>query len=132
MTGFPGETEAEYEETRRLITRVGFAKLHVFPYSPREGTKAAAMPGQLSNAEKERRARELIALGEETARAYRQRWIGRDAPVLVEERLDGRWLGYTPEYIQVTLPDCPACRQGQVVVSRLTAVTADGMTGVPL
>ena len=132
LTGFPGETEAEYEETRQLITRVGFAKLHVFPYSPREGTKAAAMPGQLSNAEKERRARELIALGEETARTYRERWIGRDAPVLVEERLDGRWLGYTPEYIQVTLPDCPACRQGQVVASRLTAVTADGMTGVPL
>ncbi len=132
LTGFPGETEAEYEETRQMITRVGFAKLHVFPYSPREGTKAAVMPGQLSNAEKEQRARELIALGDETSLAYRARWIGRSAPVLVEEKQNGRWLGYTPEYIQVTLPDCPACRPGQVVSARLTAATAEGMTGEPL
>lgn len=132
LTGFPGETEAEYEETRQMITRVGFAKLHVFPYSPREGTKAAVMPGQLSNAEKEQRARELIALGDETALAYRARWIGRSAPVLVEEKQNGCWLGYTPEYIQVTLPDCPACRPGQVVSARLTAATAEGMTGEPL
>lgn len=132
LTGFPGETEAEYEETRQLITRVGFAKLHVFPYSPREGTKAAMMPRQLSNVEKEQRARELIALGDETALAYRTRWVGRNAPVLVEEKQNGRWLGYTPEYIQVTLPDCPACRPGQVIPARLTAATEGGMIGEPL
>ena len=130
LTGFPGETEAEVDETREMIRKVGYAKIHVFPYSQREGTKAAVMPGQLSTAEKENRARSLIALGDEVARAYRERWIGREVSVLIEEQ-DGKgnWLGYTPEYIQVTLPDCPACHQGAMLPVRLTALNKDGMTG---
>ena len=48
LTGFPGETEEEYQETRHFIEKIGYARIHVFPYSPREDTPAAAMPGQLS------------------------------------------------------------------------------------
>ncbi|MGN1021794.1 MAG: tRNA (N(6)-L-threonylcarbamoyladenosine(37)-C(2))-methylthiotransferase MtaB [Aristaeellaceae bacterium] len=129
LTGFPGETEEEYEQTRQMIRTVGYAKIHVFPYSPREGTKAAVMPGQLATALKEQRTRELIALGEETARAYRESWLGLSAPVLLEERTADGWVGYTPEYIQVTLPDCPACRQGLLVDVRLTALRDEGMAG---
>ena len=129
LTGFPGETEEEYEQTRQMIRTVGYAKIHVFPYSPREGTKAAVMPGQLTTTLKEQRARELIALGEETARAYRESWLGLTAPVLLEERAEAGWVGYTPEYIQVTLPDCPACRQGALVDVRLTALRDEGMAG---
>ena len=129
LTGFPGETEEEYEQTRQMIRTVGYAKIHVFPYSPREGTKAAVMPGQLTTALKEQRTRELIALGDETARAYRESWLGRTAPVLLEERTEDGWVGYTPEYIQVTLPDCPACRQGALVDVRLTALREEGMAG---
>ncbi|MGN0970718.1 MAG: tRNA (N(6)-L-threonylcarbamoyladenosine(37)-C(2))-methylthiotransferase MtaB [Aristaeellaceae bacterium] len=129
LTGFPGETEEEYEQTRQMIRTVGYAKIHVFPYSPREGTKAAVMPGQLTTALKEQQARELIALGEETARAYRESWLGQTAPVLLEERTEAGWVGYTPEYIQVTLPDCPACRQGALVDVRLTALREEGMAG---
>ena len=133
LTGFPGETEAEYEDTRAMIRRIGYARIHVFPFSPREGTPAATMPGQLPNAEKERRARALIALGRETADAYHQSWLGRTADVLLEEQAeDGRWLGYTPEYIQVTVPDGPTCRQGALVSVRLDALTPDGMTGTTL
>lgn len=76
LTGFPGETEEEYAQTRHMIEKVGFAKIHVFPYSRREGTKAAAMPGQLSNAQKELRARELIALGEAVGRRVPGRICG--------------------------------------------------------
>lgn len=129
LTCFPGETEAEYEETRQVIRDVGYAKIHVFPYSPREGTKAAVMPGQLSKAMKERRTRELIALGEETAAAYQQQWLGQTSTVLIEEQLDGLWHGYTPEYIPVTIPDCPACIPGRIVTVRLTGISGEGMTG---
>ncbi|MBR3764991.1 MAG: tRNA (N(6)-L-threonylcarbamoyladenosine(37)-C(2))-methylthiotransferase MtaB [Clostridia bacterium] len=127
LTCFPGETEAEYEETRQVIRDVGYAKIHVFPYSPREGTKAAVMPGQLSKAVKERRTRELIALGEETAAAYQQQWLGHSATVLIEEKRSGGWFGYTPEYIPVTLPDCPLCTPGEILPVVLTAITPDGM-----
>ena len=129
LTCFPGETEAEYQETRQVIRDVGYAKIHVFPYSPREGTKAAVMPGQLSKAVKERRTRELIALGEETAAAYQAQWLGRTSTVLIEEKLGDTWHGYTPEYIPVTIADCPACAPGRIVTVRLADSTAEGMTG---
>ena len=128
LTCFPGETEEEYEETRQVIRDVGYAKIHVFPYSPREGTKAAVMPGQLPKAVKERRTRELIALGEETAEAYQQQWVGHSATVLIEEKRADGWFGYTPEYIPVTLPDCPLCAPGEILPVVLTAITPEGMT----
>ena len=55
--------------------------------------------------------------------------LGDNAPVLLEERTEDGWVGYTPEYIQVTLPDCPACRQGALLDVRLTALRNEGMTG---
>jgi len=129
LTAFPGETEEELQETAAVIREVGFAKIHVFPYSQREGTKAAVMPGQLPRAEKERRARLLIAIGEETAAAYQQQWLGHAATVLLEEKRGANWFGYTAEYIPVTIPDGPECRQGAIIPVTLTAITPDGMTG---
>lgn len=129
LTGFPGETEAEYQQTRAFIEEIGFARIHVFPYSSREGTKAAGMPGQLPREEKERRARALIALGEEVALRYRQQWLGREAEVLLEERDDAGWHGYTPEYIPVTIPQAPGCGQGKLVRAQLITLTGEGMTG---
>ena len=131
LTGFPGETEAEFEETRDFIREARYAKIHVFPYSQREGTKAAVMPGQLSNAEKERRARLLIAVGDEMARLYREQWINEVAEVLLEEPVNGHWTGYTPEYIAVTLPEGYAGRQGEFVRVRLTGLNESGMDGTP-
>lgn len=125
LTGFPGETQQEYEETRQAIEAVGFAKIHVFPYSPREGTKAAMLPGQLTKAVKEQRARELIALGEETAKAYYEKWLGQTTFVLFEEEKNGMWEGYTPEYLHVTAKDG---RQGQILPVRITGLTAEGLT----
>ena len=129
LTGFPGETDAEYEETREMIRRVGFAKIHVFPYSRRSGTKADKMPGQLTTAQKEQRARELIALGAETAEAYRQSWLGQTAEVLLEEPEGNFWVGYTPEYLRVSVPDCPACHQGAQLPVRLTELHGEGLLG---
>ena len=127
LTGFPGETEEEYRETRRAVEAVGFAKIHVFPYSPRAGTRAAALKGQLPKAVKEERARELIALGEETARAYRERWVGRTVQVLFEENAcDNLWEGYTPEYIRVT---APGGRQGAIMPVKVSCCRGDGLLG---
>ena len=131
LTGFPGETEAEFEETRDFIREARYAKIHVFPYSQREGTKAAVMPGQLSNAEKERRARLLIAVGDEMARQYREQWVNEVAEVLLEEPVNGHWTGYTPEYIAVTLPEGYNGWQGEFVRVRLTGLNEGGMDGTP-
>lgn len=89
------------------------------------------MPGQLSNAEKERRARLLIAAGDEMARQYREQWGNEVAEVLLEEPVNGHWTGYTPEYIAVTLPEGYAGRQGEFVRVRLTGLNESGMDGTP-
>ena len=89
IVGFPGETEEEFQETLDFCERVGFSRLHVFPYSPREGTPAAAMEGQVDEAVKARRVHRLIALGGELSRRYREGFLGQCAPVLLEEALPG-------------------------------------------
>ena len=100
IAGFPGETEQEHRETAAFLGQAGFARIHVFPYSRRPGTKAAAMPGQLTRQEKARRARELIAVGDELEKAFIDRQIGSLHQVLMEE--DGT--GYTGNYVRVRCP----------------------------
>lgn len=128
LTGFPGESEKEFEETRAMIREIGFARIHVFPFSPRAGTPAATMQGQLSRKEKEDRTRILIADGQETANAYMASWEGETSQVLVEDLEDGAWKGYTPEYIPVLLDD-PDVRGGQMVRVRLKRASESSMTG---
>ena len=111
IAGFPGETEAEHQETAAFLRQVGFARIHVFPYSRRPGTKAASMPGQLTRQEKARRARELIALGDELEKVFIDRQIGTLQQVLMEE--DGT--GYTGNYVRVRCPG-PA---GELVAVRI-------------
>ena len=129
LTGFPGETPDEFEETKRMIEKVGFARIHVFPYSPRPQTPAAEMPGQLSSEEKERRARELIALGNRVAADYLASWTGHETVLLPEEKVSGCWEGYTPEYIRVRLDPDACCEQGIPVRILLDKVCSRRMSG---
>ncbi|MDO5110924.1 MAG: tRNA (N(6)-L-threonylcarbamoyladenosine(37)-C(2))-methylthiotransferase MtaB [Clostridia bacterium] len=101
IVGFPGETEREFQETMDFAREIGFARIHVFPYSRREGTIASAMPGQLSRSEKTKRASALIVLAEEMEKAYASRMIGSVQDVLFEECIDGEWQGYTDTYVHV-------------------------------
>ncbi len=127
IVGFPGETEAEFEETMAFSRRVGFARMHVFPFSPRETTPAADMPDQVSEQVKAERVKRLIALGDELARRYHEGFLGRTVPVLLEERHpESGVVGYTPEYIPVTVPEGAP---GNVVRVRLTSLTDEGMAG---
>jgi len=130
LTGFPGETEKEYEETREAIRKVGFARIHVFPYSPRPGTPAADMPGQLDEAVKQSRSRELIALGKEVSFCYQRQWIGRETLVLPEEKAEGYWEGYSPEYLRVRLEAGMECVPGEPVKVFVQDVTPRYLRGV--
>ena len=103
IAGFPGETEEEHRETIAFMKKVGFAKTHIFPYSRRSGTKADAMPGQLTNAEKSRRAQELIAVGAELERAYLSGFVGSTQEVLIEKSENGVSEGYTDTYARVII-----------------------------
>lgn len=115
MAGFPGETEELFEESYQFVREMGFSRLHVFPYSPRKGTPAAAYPGQVPGDVKDERSRRLIELGHEMALSFHRRFQGSVMEILVEEesspdsspvarsRVGENLEGYTDNYIRVTL-----------------------------
>ena len=126
ICGFPQETEGEFEETCAFCREIGFARMHVFPYSARTGTKAAQMSGQVQKAVREERARRLIAIGNELNRQYRTDLIGRDVQVLCEEIIDGAATGYTDTYIPCRFDNG---EPGEMYTVRITDLTDDGVTG---
>ena len=101
ITGFPGETEEEFAQTLAFIERCGFAAMHIFPYSVRPGTKAAAMPDQCTAAVKERRAARAAETAERMKQAYLRGCIGQTYPVLFEQEKNGLYVGHAPNYCQV-------------------------------
>lgn len=103
ICGFPGETEEEFLETFRFVRRIRFEKVHIFPYSIREGTRAAKMPNQITKAEKERRAARLSACCEEIRRDYLQSCVGKTVHVLYESPKNGWIRGYTENYTPVAV-----------------------------
>lgn len=109
MAGFPGETEQAFQNTVDLIRQVKPLKSHVFPYSPREGTRAARFDQEIPIEKIRARVQELIRLGDQLGRGERLKYVGRSFPVLVEKKLErgGLVQGLTHHYLKV-------CFQGDV------------------
>lgn len=127
MTGFPGETEEEFAQTVDTCQRAGFARMHVFPYSEREGTKAAAMAGSVPRHVREERARQLIAVGKALEHAALEGRVGRTDEVLVEEiDAQGRGTGYTGGYMRVHVQ---GAQPGEIVRVRITGIENDELSG---
>jgi threonylcarbamoyladenosine tRNA methylthiotransferase MtaB len=102
IVGFPGEDEAAFRTSYDFVAALGFARLHVFPYSARPGTPAASMPGQVERRIMASRAEEMRALGVNLARQFRQRFTGREMEVLWEhQETTGLWSGLTDNYLRV-------------------------------
>jgi len=101
ITGFPGETDEEYQASFEMCREMGFARTHVFPYSRRPGTAAATMPVQVPDSVKTQRNRNLGILSRECAESYRYGFTGRTLDVLWETQSGGIWSGYTGNYIRI-------------------------------
>jgi len=101
IVGFPGETPEEFEQSYDLCKQMEFARIHVFPYSPRPGTQAARMPNQVKAQVKKQRTQRMLALARESARNFRQKFLGRTMMVLWEKQNGGIWSGLTDNYIKV-------------------------------
>ena len=101
IVGFPGETEEEFVQTLDFVQKCAFSAMHIFPYSRRSGTPAAAMAGQCSNAVKEERAHRAGEVARGLRQAWLESWVGQTLPVLFEEEKDGLWRGHAPNYTEV-------------------------------
>lgn len=102
IVGFPGETEEDFRESYAFAEEIGFAKIHVFPYSPKRGTPAAARKDQLLNAVKAERSHTLIQLSDKMAAEFLADAVGTDAEVLYERAVgEGIYEGHTTNYMKV-------------------------------
>ncbi len=104
IVGFPGEGEEEFLNTLSVSDEIKFSKIHVFPYSKRNGTKAAKMPNQVDNATKKDRARRLIKIDEDLQKEYYDKFKGKTVNVLIEEVKKGISIGHTENFIKVEIP----------------------------
>ena len=128
IVGFPGETEAEFEASLALIRRWALSKVHIFPYSRREGTPAAKMPDQVPKAVKEARASRAAAVAAELEDAFHTSLIGTEQPVLFEQPENGFYAGHAPNYAKVYT--APGELHNAVRRVRITELCRDGVFGV--
>lgn len=128
MVGFAGETQEEFAQSLRFAKDIGFAKAHIFAYSPRAGTVAALQPDQIPSREKEERSRRMIAATEESRRHFLREQVGQTAPVLFETTPSaGVWEGFTPNYTPVRVVG--EGLHGKILPVTLTDAQAEFCTG---
>jgi threonylcarbamoyladenosine tRNA methylthiotransferase MtaB len=124
IVGFPGETEGDFEETMEIIRKVKFAKVHMFPYSPRKRTRAALYPNKVPVEVIRRRKQELLQLAERTAFQLREQSVGKTKMVLLENGNEG----HTDNFLRVLVQG----KRNELVMCRLVENRPEGLVGVPL
>lgn len=132
IAGFPGETDGEWQQTMKYIESTGFGHMHIFTFSPRVGTKAATLPGQIDKSVKKARSQEMHQLAAELKAKALADHIGSTVPVLWEqETISGQWAGYTPHYHRVRCTD-PRIQSSTISEVHLDAVCAEGQSLISL
>ena len=130
IVGFPGETEAEFEETKQFLEAIRFYEMHIFKYSVRAGTKAAAMPDQVPESIKSARSDCLLALDRRMSLAYRKEYLGMERDILIEEMvtIEGTdyQIGHTREYIKA-VSEGSESRKNQIITGTLDRLLTDEM-----
>ena len=103
IVGFPGETEEDFNESVIFAEKIGFLKIHVFPFSPRKGTKAFEMGNKINKEEKARRSKVMIKIAQKSEKDFLSSLLNTVVPVLFETEKDGVYSGFTPNYVKVQL-----------------------------
>ena len=130
LTGFPGESETQFENTLDFIERLPLSYLHVFPFSPRPGTPAATFSGRIHGTELKRRAGILQALGRRKRRGFREKFIGENLDVLVETEVQpGLFEGLSSNYLKVSFPARETTCQGELVRVKATGCRGEDLEG---
>ena len=129
MVGFPAETTEEFEESYRFCEEIGFARMHIFPYSSRPGTAAERMDQQVNEIRKKDRARRMTVLAKQSAHRFAERFLGQTMPVLWEQETPkGIWNGLTGNYLRV-FASSDETLEGQCIPAKLGYPSDGGIWG---
>lgn len=132
IVGFPGETEEEFNETYEFLKKIKLTKTHIFKYSPRKGTRAAEMKGQIDGKVKEERSKALIALNDINEQGFIEKYINKNVKVLLEQKVKGKeniFEGYTENYIKVELEKPENIKSGDIIECRIEKAHKDFAEG---
>ncbi len=131
IVGFPGESDADFEDTLEIMRKVRFAKVHMFPYSKREKTRAALYPNQVSADVLQKRKRKVLELAEEVGFCLRQDYVGKQVKVLLEskDKESGLFSGHTENFLPVFV-EGEGLKQNQIVSVKLIENGPQGLKGV--
>ncbi len=129
IVGFPGETEAEFEESFEFCRQMQFSRIHVFAYSPRQGTEAALMPDRVGDRVKRERSQRMLALAKDSAQSFRRRFLGKTVKVLWEKQTGGIWSGLTDNYIRVYTRSSEDLTNKLLLVKMTELFNRDGVWG---
>ena len=133
LTGFPGETERQFENTLAFIADLPLSYLHVFPFSPRPGCPAAGFSGRILGSELRRRVALLRALGSQKKRDFRERFVGKHLEVLVETEIKpGLWEGISNNYIKVLVSEIEGGRPVEPIQVGATGFNGENLEGTPV
>lgn len=129
IVGFPMETEEDFEESYEFVKNIHFYETHIFKYSRRHGTKAAAMDGQLTEAVKTQRSEKLLELHDIRAKEYEEAMIGKTIELLLEEEIeeDGKmwYVGHSREYVRAVIERTEAHQVNDLVEAKVTGFVTD-------
>ena len=128
MVGFPGESDDQFEESYRFCEHIGFARLHVFPYSPRPGTIANQLANKVGDREKKRRTQLMLGLANISSQRFQERLLGQNIDVLWEGNKNGIWFGVTDNYLRVFLPNQESLAN-ELLTTNLVAQGEGGLWG---
>lgn len=130
ITGFPYETDGEFEKSYDFVKKCGFAAVHVFPYSERKGTPAAGFGGVVPKKTRSERAHKMSGLAERMKKEFTEKYIGKTMPVLFESKREDNLLsGFTPNYIKVCAA-VPHAAAGKILNVRITGYDGENAVGV--
>lgn len=128
IVGFPGETADEFQASLDFVARMGFAKVHVFPYSAREGTEAATLPAHVEYQEKKARVDAMLEIADAGEEHFYQQFVGQELDVLWESPKNGRCQGTTDNYIRVFTESASDLRN-RITPTKLLRLGAEGVVG---
>lgn len=128
IVGFPGESDRDFEDSLQFVKNIGFSKVHVFPFSPRRGTKAYEMGGQIATEVKKERCARMLQVSYESEQAFLQNLYGKTLDVLFEQERAGMYAGYTGNYAQVRVNSAVDIRN-KIIPVRITGVMEDYCIG---
>lgn len=115
IVGFPNETDEDFANTLKVSKEIGFAKIHVFPFSTRKGTVASKMKGHIDGNIKKQRAKELLNLSNELNLKYNNLYVDKEVEVLIEEKVDDFYIGHTTNFIKVKVKSLTTLNKNDII-----------------